>query len=114
MATILQLGIIVISFFVSCVLCHNHEEFKQMVLMRLDQQDKKIHQQDVKIQKQEKEINQLKKAIQDQKIIQKHINDTIDRHDNHIEKIPTTGNKHLKIRIMIHLSSRCFLLVIVT
>ena len=61
--------------------------FKKTILERLAKQDAKIKLQDEKIAKQDDLMKMLQAEIKTCKAVQKHINETIDRHDNEIEKI---------------------------
>ena len=61
--------------------------FKKTILERLAKQDAKIKLQDDKIAKQDDVIKMLEAEIKNYKAVQKHINETIDRHGTQIEKI---------------------------
>ena len=96
MTLILQ-GTILIMVFVSHGSSHNDQEFKNLILQRLDQQDHKIELQDEMILEQNKKIEELEKTIQVQKKVQMHINDTIDKLDIQIENTNKKG-KNLKTK----------------
>merc|ERR1711990_1186883 len=61
--------------------------FKKTILERLAKQDAKIRLQDEKMAKQDDLMKMLQAEIKTCKAVQKHINETIDIHDNQIEKI---------------------------
>ena len=61
--------------------------FKKTILERLAKQDAKIKLQDDKIAKQDDLMKMLEAEIKTCKAVQKHINETIDRHGTQIEKI---------------------------
>ena len=61
--------------------------FKKTILERLAKQDDKFKLQDDKIAKQDYLMKMLEAEIKTCKAVQKHINETIDRHGTQIEKI---------------------------
>ena len=76
--------------FVSYVQCNvelDQRLFKKTILERLAKQDAKIKLQDEKMAKQDDLMKMLEAEIKTCKAVQKHINETIDRHDTQIEKI---------------------------
>ena len=76
--------------FVSYAQCNvelDQRLFKKTILERLAKQDAKIKLQDEKMAKQDDLMKMLEAEIKTCKAVQKHINETIDRHDTQIEKI---------------------------